>query len=143
VRAVRRVWPERYPVFVRISATDWLEPEGWDLEQSLELARILKTEGVDLIDCSSGNIVPDAKIPAGPGYQVVFAERIRKATGIMTGALGLIVSPQQAETIIRTGQADMVVIARQFLRDPYWPLHAAAELKEQIGWPVQYNRASV
>ena len=143
VRAVRRVWPERYPVFVRISATDWLEPEGWDLEQSLELARILKTEGVDLIDCSSGNIVPDAKIPAGPGYQVVFAERIRKETGIMTGALGLIVSPQQAETIIRTGQADVVVIARQFLRDPYWPLHAAAELKEQIGWPVQYNRASV
>jgi len=143
VRAVRRVWPEGYPVFVRISATDWLEPEGWDLEQSVELARILKTEGVDLIDCSSGNIVPDAKIPAGPGYQVVFAERIRKETGIMTGALGLIVSPQQAETIIRTGQADVVVIARQFLRDPYWPLHAAAELKEQIGWPVQYNRALV
>ncbi|MGD0822682.1 MAG: NADH:flavin oxidoreductase/NADH oxidase [Desulfomonilia bacterium] len=143
VQAVRRIWPEEFPVFVRISATDWLEPEGWDLEQSVELARILKTEGVDLIDCSSGNIVPDVKIPVGPGYQVVFAERIRKETGIMTGALGLIVSPQQAETVIRTGQADVVVIARQFLRDPYWPLHAAAELKEQISWPVQYNRASV
>jgi 2,4-dienoyl-CoA reductase-like NADH-dependent reductase (Old Yellow Enzyme family) len=143
VRAVRRIWPEGLPVFVRISATDWLEPEGWDIEQSVELARILKPEGVDLIDCSSGNIVPYAKIPAGPGYQVPFSERIRRDTGIMTSALGLIVSPQQAETIIRTGQADMVVIARQFLRDPYWPLHAAAELKEQIKWPVQYNRASV
>jgi 2,4-dienoyl-CoA reductase-like NADH-dependent reductase (Old Yellow Enzyme family) len=143
VQAVRRVWPEGYPVFVRISATDWLEPEGWDIEQSVELARALKPEGVDLIDCSSGNIVPYAKIPAGPGFQVVFAERIRKECGIMTGALGLIISPQQAETIIRTGQADAVVIARQFLRDPYWPLHAAAELREQIAWPVQYNRASV
>jgi 2,4-dienoyl-CoA reductase-like NADH-dependent reductase (Old Yellow Enzyme family) len=143
VRAVRRVWPEGLPVFVRISATDWLEPEGWDLEQSVELSRILKPEGVDLIDCSSGNIVPYARIPAGPGFQVGFAERIRKEAGIMTGALGLIVSPQQAETIIRTGQADVVVIARQFLRDPYWPLHAAAELKEQISWPVQYNRAAV
>jgi 2,4-dienoyl-CoA reductase-like NADH-dependent reductase (Old Yellow Enzyme family) len=143
VQAVRRVWPEGLPVFVRISATDWLEPEGWDMEQSVELSRILKPEGVDLMDCSSGNIVPYAQIPAGPGFQVGFAERIRKEAGIMTGALGLIVSPQQAETIIRTGQADLVVIARQFLRDPYWPLHAAAELKEQISWPVQYNRAAV
>jgi 2,4-dienoyl-CoA reductase-like NADH-dependent reductase (Old Yellow Enzyme family) len=143
VQAVRRVWPEKYPIFVRISATDWIEPEGWDIEQSVELARILKGEGIDLIDCSSGNIVPYAKIPAGPGYQTTFADRIRRETGIMTGALGLIVSPQQAETIIRTGQADVVVIARQFLRDPYWPLHAAAELREQITWPVQYNRAAV
>ena len=95
VRAVRRVWPEGLPVFVRISATDWLEPEGWDLDQSVELSRILKPEGVDLIDCSSGNIVPYARIPAGPGFQVGFAERIRKEAGIMTGALGLIVRPSR------------------------------------------------
>ncbi len=143
VRAVRRVWPERYPLFVRISATDWLEPEGWEMEQSVDLARVLRAEGIDLIDCSSGNIVPYAKIPAGPGFQVPFAERIRRETGILTGAVGLIVSPQQAETIIRTGQADTVVLARQFLRDPYFPLHAAQELRVPMEWPHQYNRASV
>ncbi|MDD5167889.1 MAG: NADH:flavin oxidoreductase/NADH oxidase [Syntrophales bacterium] len=142
IRAIRGVWPDDLPVFVRISATDWLEPEGWDLEQSVALARVIKPEGVDLIDCSSGNIVPYAKIPAGPGYQTGFSERIRKETGIMTSALGFIVSPHQAETILRTGQADVVSIARQFLRDPYWALHAATELVKGTDWPNQYKRAT-
>lgn len=141
-RAVRKVWPERLPFFVRISATDWLDSGGWDLEQSVELARLLKPEGVDLIDCSSGGIVPDARIPAGAGFQTAFAARIRKEAGIPTGAVGLITSAAQAETIIRTGQADVVLAAREFLRDPYFPLHAAKELHAKIAWPKQYERAA-
>lgn len=142
VRRVRRLWPEELPVFVRISATDWLEPEGWEEEQSIALARLLKQEGIDLVDCSSGGIVPDAVIPAGAGYQVRFSARIRKEADIMTSALGIITSPQQAETILRTGQASIVVIARQFLRDPYWPLHAAHELRKKVKWPDQYHLAA-
>jgi len=118
VTAVRSSWPKGAPLFVRISATDWVEA-GWDLEQSIELARSLKQLGVDLIDCSSGGTVPHAKIPAGPGYQSPFAQRIRHEAEILTGAVGMITSPLQAEQIIGTGQADAIVIAREFLRDPY------------------------
>lgn len=142
VRAVRKLWPENLPVFVRLSATDWLEPEGWDLEQSIKLAGILKKEGVDIIDCSSGGTVPYAKIRVGPGYQVPFSERIHKEADIMTGAVGMIISATQAESILENDQANIIVIARQFLRDPYWPLHAAQELKQEIEWPCQYHLAS-
>ncbi len=138
--AVRKVWPERLPLFVRVSATDWVEG-GWDIEQSVELARTLKAEGVDLIDCSSGGNVAKADIPLGPGYQTGFAERIRREAGILTGALGLITSAQQADHVLRTGQSDLIVMARQLLRDPYWPLRAAFELKAQAPWPNQYLRA--
>ena len=142
VRAVRKMWPEHLPVLVRISATDWLEPQGWDLEQSIKFARILKKEGVDLIDCSSGAMVPYAKIPTGPGYQVLFSERIHKEADIMTGAVGMITQATQAETILESGQASVIVIGRQFLRDPYWPMHAAVELKEKVKWPCQYHLVS-
>jgi 2,4-dienoyl-CoA reductase-like NADH-dependent reductase (Old Yellow Enzyme family) len=138
--AVRKEWPERLPLFVRISATDWVEG-GWDVQQSVELARALKEDGVDLVDCSSGGNVAKAEIPFGPGYQTVFSERIRRDAGIMTGAVGLITSAQQADHALRTGQADLVIMARQLLRDPYWPLRAAAELKSQAPWPNQYLRA--
>jgi 2,4-dienoyl-CoA reductase-like NADH-dependent reductase (Old Yellow Enzyme family) len=141
VSAVRSVWPERLPLFVRISATDW-EAGGWDLEQSVELARQLKSLGVDLIDCSSGGNLPQAKIPVGPGYQTAFAERIRRDAGVATGAIGLITSPVQADHIIRNGQADLVLLAREFLRDPYWPLRAARELGQAVPWPAQYLRAA-
>ena len=141
VTAVRSSWPKGAPLFVRISATDWVEG-GWDLKQSIELARSLKQLGVDLIDCSSGGTVPHAKIPAGPGYQTPFAQRIRHEAEILTGAVGMITSPVQAEQIIGTGQADAIVIAREFLRDPYWPLRAAKELGQSISWPVQYLRAA-
>ena len=141
VTGVRSSWPKGAPLFVRISATDWVEG-GWDLEQSIELARSLKQLGVDLIDCSSGGTVPHAKIPAGPGYQTPFAQRIRHEAEILTGAVGMITSPVQAEQIIGTGQADAIVIAREFLRDPYWPLRAAKELEQSISWPVQYLRAA-
>ena len=141
VTAVRSSWPKGAPLFVRISATDWVEG-GWDLEQSIELARSLKQLGVDLIDCSSGGTVPHAKIQAGPGYQTPFAHQIRHEAQILTGAVGMITSPIQAEQIIGTGQADAVVIAREFLRDPYWPLRAAKELGQSISWPVQYLRAA-
>ncbi len=137
---VRRAWPERLPMMVRISSTDWVEG-GWDLPQSIELAKSLKEIGADLIDCSSGGAVPGAKIPAEPGYQVPFAEAIRKEVGIATGAVGLIVEPRQAEKIIASGQADVVLLARAMLRDPYWPLHAAHELGVDVRWPVQYGRA--
>ncbi|MDH4065429.1 MAG: NADH:flavin oxidoreductase/NADH oxidase, partial [Acidobacteriota bacterium] len=126
VQAVREVWPEQLPVFVRISATDWTEG-GWDVEQSVELARRLAPHGVDLIDCSSGGNVPRAVIPLGPGYQVPLAERIRREAGIATGAVGLITSATQAAAIVERGQADCVLLARALLRDPYWPLHAAQE----------------
>ncbi len=140
VRAVRASWPENLPLFVRLSATDWLEG-GWDLEQSIELARQLRTEGVDLIDCSSGGNVKIAKIPFGPGYQTGFAEAIRRGADIKTAAVGLITSSQQADHLLRTGQADLVILGRQLLRDPYWPLRAAGELKEEAVWPSQYLRA--
>jgi 2,4-dienoyl-CoA reductase-like NADH-dependent reductase (Old Yellow Enzyme family) len=140
VAAVRRSWPERAPLFVRISATEWVDG-GWDIQQSIQLARQVKELGVDLIDCSSGGNVAQAKIPVGPGYQTAFAERIRRESGVVTGALGMITSAVQAEHILATGQADAVVIAREMLRDPYWPLRAARELGQAISWPVQYLRA--
>jgi 2,4-dienoyl-CoA reductase-like NADH-dependent reductase (Old Yellow Enzyme family) len=138
---VRRRWPDSLPLFVRISATDWAEG-GWDLEQSIALCRRLKDLGVDLIDCSSGGAVPHAKIELGPGYQVPFARAIRAAAGIPTGAVGLITDAKQAEQIIVTGDADCVLLARQFLRDPYFPLHAAKELGVEMEWPPQYGRAA-
>ena len=141
VAAVRSTWPKELPLFVRISSTDWIEG-AWDVDDSVKLARQLKSMGVDLIDCSSGGNVPHAKIPVGPGYQVAFAERIRREAEIRTGAVGMITSPVQAEHIIRTEQADAVIMAREFLRDPYWPLRAARELDEPIAWPVQYLRAA-
>jgi 2,4-dienoyl-CoA reductase-like NADH-dependent reductase (Old Yellow Enzyme family) len=141
VAKVRRFWPERLPLFIRISSTDWVEG-GWDIEQAVELARSLRPLGVDLVDCSSGGNVADAKIPIGPGYQVQFAERIRRDAGILTGAVGMITEPHQADEIIRKGQADIVLLAREMLRDPYWPLHAAAELGKPISWPAQYLRAA-
>jgi 2,4-dienoyl-CoA reductase-like NADH-dependent reductase (Old Yellow Enzyme family) len=138
---VRRRWPESLPLFVRISATDWA-PGGWDLEQSIELCKRLKALGVDLIDCSSGGAVGHAKIELGPGYQVPFARAIRAEAGIPTGAVGLITEAKQAEQIVTTGDADCVLIARQFLRDPYFALHAAKELGVTIEWPPQYARAA-
>ncbi len=138
--AVREVWPEAKPLFVRLSATDWVDG-GWDIEQSLVLARELKNRGVDLIDCSSGGMVPDAKIPAGPGYQTPFATRVRTDVGIAVGAVGLINEPLQAEQIVRTNLADCVFLGRELLRDPYWPLHAARALHSDEKWPVQYERA--
>ena len=138
--AVREVWPERLPVWLRISATDWAEG-GWDIEQSIELARGVRELGVDLIDVSSGGLVPGVKIPVGPGYQVDFASRIRKEAGIATGAVGLITEPAQAEKIIASGQADVVLLAREELRDPYWPRRAAKELGVEIEVPLQYQRA--
>ncbi len=141
VAAIRSTWPKELPLFVRISSTDWIDG-GWNIDESVKLAGQLKPMGVDLIDCSSGGNVPHAKIPVGPGYQVAFAERIRHEAEIMTGAVGMITSPVQAELIIRTEQADAVIMAREFLRDPYWALRAARELDEQIAWPVQYLRAA-
>jgi 2,4-dienoyl-CoA reductase-like NADH-dependent reductase (Old Yellow Enzyme family) len=139
-KAVREAWPDSLPLFVRLSCTDWVE-QGWDLNQSIEFCRRLKTIGVDLIDCSSGGLVPDAQIPAGPGYQTPFAAAIRQQVGIATGAVGLITEPVQAEQIVSTGQADAVLLAREFLRDPYWPLHAARVLGVDVSWPKQYERA--
>jgi 2,4-dienoyl-CoA reductase-like NADH-dependent reductase (Old Yellow Enzyme family) len=140
IAAIRQVWPDRLPLFLRISSTDWT-PGGWDLEQSIELARRVKPMGVDLIDCSSGGNVPGVKIPLGPGYQTMFAERIRREADILTGAVGLITTATQADHIVCTGQADAVFVAREFLRDPYFPLRAARELGQDITWPSQYLRA--
>jgi 2,4-dienoyl-CoA reductase-like NADH-dependent reductase (Old Yellow Enzyme family) len=139
-QAVREVWPARLPLFFRISATDWQEG-GWDLEQSIELARRLKPLGVDVIDVSSGGNLPHAKIPVGPGYQVPFSESIRKQAEIPTTALGMIIDPLQAETILSTEQADLVVLARELLRDPYWPRRAAEQMNFKLTPPVQYQRA--
>ncbi|MBI5063304.1 MAG: NADH:flavin oxidoreductase/NADH oxidase [Desulfatitalea sp.] len=137
---VRSRWPDALPLFVRISCTDWADG-GWDLAQSIYFCQRLKTLGVDLIDCSSAALVPYAKIPAGPGFQVPFAAAIRNESGIATGAVGLITQAAQAEQIVATDQADAVLLAREFLRDPYWPLHAARTLRADIPWPVPYHRA--
>ena len=140
VRAVQTVWPSNMPLFVRISATDWVSG-GWDIDEAVQLSSILRREGVDLIDTSSGGLVPDAKIPFLPGYQVGFATRIRKETGIKTGAVGLITSVLQAEDILKADHADLILFARESLRNPYFGLIAASELDEDVGWPVQYLRA--
>ncbi|MGH7682942.1 MAG: oxidoreductase, partial [Vulcanimicrobiaceae bacterium] len=139
-KAAREVWPERLPLFARISSTDWVEG-GWDVENSVMLARRLHEAGVDAIDCSSGGNVADAKIPMEPLYQVPFAERIRKDSGVATAAVGLITTAEQCEQILEREQADLIVMAREFLRDPYFPMHAAQELDVDIRWPDQYLRA--
>ena len=138
-KAVREAWPDPLPLFVRISATDWVD-NGWDLAQSIELSKRLKDIGVDLIDCSSGGLVHDAVIPAGSGFQVPFSAAIRRDAGIATAAVGLIVNAQQAEQILVCDAADAIFLARVLLRDPYWPLRAAHELGVEIKWPVQYER---
>ncbi|HEX9052581.1 MAG TPA: NADH:flavin oxidoreductase/NADH oxidase [Anaeromyxobacter sp.] len=140
VSAVRAEWPGELPLLVRLSATDWVEG-GWDLEQSVALARVLGTLGVDLVDVSSGGLVASAKVPAGPGYQTAFAERIRRETGVPTGAVGMITSPAQADHVVRSGQADLVLLAREMLRDPNFPLRAAHALGHEGPWPKQYLRA--
>lgn len=140
VAAIREVWPEHAPLFTRLSATDWVEG-GWDIEQSVALALQLKPLGVDFIDCSTGGNVATATIPVGPGYQVPFAERIRREAEILTGAVGLITEAVQAEQIVASGQADAVLLARELLRDPYFALRAARELGQEITWPAQYLRA--
>jgi 2,4-dienoyl-CoA reductase-like NADH-dependent reductase (Old Yellow Enzyme family) len=140
VEAVRGVWPDNLPVFLRISATDWVEG-GWTPDESVELARSVRELGVDLVDCSSGGLALEQKIPLEPGYQVPFAERIRREAGILTGAVGLITTPAQADEIVRSGKADLVLLAREFLRDPYFPLHAAKALGVELKPPVQYGRA--
>ncbi|HKX32797.1 MAG TPA: NADH:flavin oxidoreductase/NADH oxidase [Blastocatellia bacterium] len=138
--AVRETFPAHLPVFIRISATDWVE-HGWDLEQSIALARELRSLDIDLIDCSSGGSVPGAVIPLAPGYQTPFAAAIRRQAGLKTGAVGLITEPEQAEQIIASGDADAVLLGRELLRDPYWPLHAAKALGVDVSYPVQYERA--
>jgi 2,4-dienoyl-CoA reductase-like NADH-dependent reductase (Old Yellow Enzyme family) len=142
IDAVRAVWPDDLPLFIRLSATDWTEG-GWDIAQSTELARMVREHGVDLVDASSGGNVAGAKIPLGPGYQVEFAEAIRRVADVPTGAVGLITDSHQADDIIRSGQADVVILARELLRDPYWPLRAARELGVKVKWPSQYERAEL
>jgi 2,4-dienoyl-CoA reductase-like NADH-dependent reductase (Old Yellow Enzyme family) len=140
VDAIKKEWKPENLLFVRISATDWVDG-GWNIEESIQLSAALKTKGVDLVDCSSGGASPKQNIPLAPGYQVPFADRIKKETGILTGAVGLITTAQQSEEILMKQQADLIVLAREFLRDPYFPLHAAYTLHEDIPWPVQYGRA--
>jgi len=142
VDAVRKVWPDKYPVLLRISATDWMDG-GWTVEDSIALARIVQGHGVDLVDCSSGGNIAGARIPVGPGYQVEFAERVRREAAVFTAAVGMITDPAQADQIVRSGQADVVVLARQFLREPYWPLLAARTLGHDMAWPPQYERAKL
>lgn len=139
VEAVRREWPDRLPILLRVSCTDWTEG-GWDLRETVELARQVRALGVDLVDCSSGGNVATARIPAGPGYQVPFAEAVRRDAAVATAAVGMITSPAQAETVIRSGQADLVLLARELLRDPHFPLRAARELGVDAPWPRQYLR---
>ena len=139
--AVREVWPSELPLCVRVSATDWVE-DGWNPDETVELAKRLKALGADLIDVSSGGTSMNAEIPTGPGYQTRFAERVRKESGIATGTVGMITEPAQAEHILRTGQADIILLARELLRDPYWPLHAAQALGQATAWPAQYLRAA-
>ncbi len=140
VRAVRARWPERLPLSVRLSATDWADG-GWDVEQSIELARLLRGEGVDIVDVSSGGLVPTQKIVTGPGYQVPFAARIRNEAGIATAAVGLVTEPAQAQAILDAGQADLVLLGRELLRDPSWPRRAAHALGAPLDAPPQYARA--
>ena len=140
IESIRKVWPERLPLFIRISATDWAEG-GWDIEEAVEFCRIIKPLGIDLVDCSTGGNIWSATMEVGPGYQVPFAEQIKREAHIPTGAVGLITSPEQSEHILRTGQADLVVLARELLRDPFWPRRAAAALKAEIQPPKQYERA--
>lgn len=140
VNAVRKVWPLHLPLFVRISATDWA-PGGWNPDEAVALSAILKEAGVDLIDCSSGGLIPDARIPLAPGYQAVFADRIRKEAVMLTSSVGLITEAQQAEEILTNGAADLIMIGRESLREPYFPLKAAFTLKDETSWPVQYVRA--
>jgi 2,4-dienoyl-CoA reductase-like NADH-dependent reductase (Old Yellow Enzyme family) len=140
VKAVRRVIPESMPLFLRISASDWADG-GWTLDESVKLSQCVKTLGVDLIDCSSGGMVPHAKIELGPGYQTPFAERIRREADIPTAAVGMITEPDQAQEIVASGKADLVMLARELLRDPYWPLHAQKALGGKPTPPVQYERA--
>ena len=137
---VRRVWPEGLPVFLRISATDWTEG-GWTVEDSVAIARMMKPLGVDLVDCSSGGNAPGDRIPVGSGYQVPFSNRVRHDGDVLTGTVGMITAPAQADQIIRNGEADIVLLARESLRDPYWPLHAARTLGVDVPWPNQYLRA--
>ena len=141
VKAIRTEWPDTLPLFVRLSATDWVEG-SWSADDTVQLVGRLAPLGVDLIDCSSGGILPHIRIPVGTGYQTPFAARVKHETGVLSGAVGLITSPAQADHIIRTGQADLVLLARQLLRDPYWPLHAAEELKQKAPWAPQYARAA-
>jgi 2,4-dienoyl-CoA reductase-like NADH-dependent reductase (Old Yellow Enzyme family) len=140
VAAIRSVWPDALPIGVRLSSSDWTEG-GWTVEETTELATLLAADGADFIDCSSGGLVPKVHIPIGPGYQVHFAEQVRRGSGVATAAVGLITRAEQADTIVRSGQADMVFLARELLRDPHWPLRAAHELHEEISWPAQYQRA--
>jgi len=140
IEGVKSVWPEELPLFVRISATDWAEG-GWNIDESIELVLLLKNLGVDLIDVSTGGLVSYAKIPVGPAYQLPFASRIKKETGILTGTVGMITSSVQSETILVNGDADMIIMAREVLRNPYFPLHAAKDLHADITWPIQYERA--
>ncbi len=140
IAAIREVIKDETPLFVRISATDWVDG-GWAGDNSVALANILKTKGVDLIDCSSGGVSPEQKIPVKPLYQVPFSEKIKKETGLLTGAVGLITTAEEAESILQNKQADLIIMARQFLREPYFPLHAAKELNADVAWPVQYERA--
>jgi 2,4-dienoyl-CoA reductase-like NADH-dependent reductase (Old Yellow Enzyme family) len=140
--AVRAVWPERQPLLVRLSATDWMEG-GWSADETVAVSGRLKALGADLIDVSSGGSAAQAKVPLGPGYQTGFAQRVRQEAGIPSGAVGLITQPAQAEHILRTGQADLILLGRELLRDPRWPLHAAAALGDgRVPWPVQYVRAA-
>ena len=141
VEAVRREWPQSPPLLIRLSATDWLDG-GWNADETVALCRTLKEMGVDLIDVSTAGLLPTAKIPAGPGFQTEFAARVRREAGIPTAAVGLITSPAQADHIVRSGQADMVLLGREMLRDPYWPLHAAQALGQAASWPQQYLRAA-
>ncbi len=138
--AVRAVWPEELPLLVRISATDWADG-GWGPDDAVAFARKLKEAWVDLVDCSSGGLVPNAQVPVGPGYQTPFAARVRREAGVASGAVGMITDPAQAEQIVATGEADAVLLARALLRDPYWPLHAAHALGAECAWPDQYLRA--
>ncbi len=140
VAAVRREWPERLPLLLRVSATDWV-PGGWSPEETVELARALGPLGVDLVDVSSGGLVPTAKVPFGPGYQAAFAERVRREARIPTGAVGMITTPEQAEHVVRSGQADLVLLGRELLRDPHFALRAARALGHEGSWPRQYLRA--
>jgi 2,4-dienoyl-CoA reductase-like NADH-dependent reductase (Old Yellow Enzyme family) len=140
ISAVRETWPAPMPLWVRLSATDWAEG-GWDIDECVQLARLLRVDGVDVIDCSSGGTVPHPKIPVGPGYQVPFAARIRREAGIATSTVGLITEPLQAEEILQRGDADVIEMAREFLRDPYFPRRAAKELGASIRAPEQYERA--